>query len=94
MKTKKPNIDNLYPIKKAKDMKDDEFARWWALMEALDTIFTHADKYSIDIDSLNLSTKKILDEYVTPMSGDILHDIRIAREASQDPPAKNIIQIN
>jgi hypothetical protein len=84
MKNNKPNIDNLYPIKQAKDMNDEEFARWWALMEALDTIFTHADKYSIDIDDINLSTKKILDEYVTPISGDILHDIKTARNCDED----------
>lgn len=89
----KPNIDNIYPIKKAAEMPDDEFARWWALMEGLDTIFKYADKYDIDMDNINLNTKRILDEYVTPISGDILHDITNARAAAKDDFTKSIIEL-
>lgn len=68
-------IDN-YPIKKASEMSDNEFSRWWALMNALEIIFDHAKRYDIDVDNLNLNTKKIIDEYVDPISGDILHKMR------------------
>lgn len=83
MKNKK-NIEGIYPIKKAKNMADDEFARWWALMEGLKVIFDHADKYNIDMDSVNINSKRILDEYVTPISGDILNDIQEARKGTKE----------
>lgn len=71
-------------VKKAADMSDLEFSRWWALIKGLKIIFTHAEKYDIDIDNMNLSTKKIIDEYVDPMSGDIMHQIQKARDGGSE----------
>ena len=71
---KKSIIDN-YPIKKASEMSNDELSRWIALMNALEHIYDHADRYDIDMDKINLNTKKIIDEYIDPISGDILHEL-------------------
>jgi hypothetical protein len=74
-------IDN-YPIKRACEMSNEELSRWWAFVQALDIIFTHAEKYDLDIDKMPLNTKKILDEYIDPISGDILHELN--KEQSYD----------
>lgn len=57
-------------------MSDVEIARWSALIEALEIIFKHADKHNIDIENLNLDTRKLLKEYVDPISGDILYNLK------------------
>ncbi len=72
-------IDN-YPIKSASQMSNEELSRWWAFVQALGIIFTHAEKYDIDIDKMPLNTKKILDEYINPISGDILHELNKDKE--------------
>ena len=77
------NIDDLYPIKPAAEMPVEEFSRWWALMDALEIIFDHAERYDIDIDRINFSNKKIIEEYIEPISGDIMHKIEQAGGADE-----------
>ena len=57
------------------EMTDEYVARWYALIQALHIIWNHADKYNIDLDDVNLDTRKIVREYVNPISGDILHEL-------------------
>lgn len=71
--------DKLYPIKKAEEMSDEEFSRWWALRKAMEILDDHARRYDIDLDRINLNTQKIINEYIDPISGDVLHHIKKAR---------------
>lgn len=63
-------------IRLSDSMSDIEIARWSAFIEALEIIFNHADKYDLDVDNLNLDTRKLLKEYIDPISGDILYNIK------------------
>jgi|TARA_R110000787_G_scaffold336_9_gene1318 hypothetical protein len=76
--------NNTTPMKKASEMSDLEFSRWWALMQGLEVIYNHAERYDVDTDNINLNTKKIIDEYVDPISGDILYEIQQARKGNND----------
>lgn len=88
MKIKK-DITEIYPIKKAKEMSDEEFSRWWAFIESLDIIFKHADKLGMEIEDININVKKMIDEYISPISGDIMNDIKNIREKKVDRMTNN-----
>lgn len=68
--------------KLTEDMSDVEIARWTALITALKIIYGYADKYGIE--DVNLDTRKILKEYVDPISGDILYNIKKEKQKKYD----------
>lgn len=72
---KKKDISGIYPIKKSTEMSVKEFSRWWAFMESLKLIFDYADKVNLEVEEINMNTKRILDEYIDPISGDIQNDL-------------------
>lgn len=63
------------PPKTSAEMSPEVLSRWLAFTKSLEIIFDHAEKHGIDIDTINIDTRKIVKEYIDPMSGDILHDI-------------------
>lgn len=93
MKKKKNKVDisNIYPIKPAKEMSKREFSRWWAFMESLKIIFDHADKLGLETEDINLNTKKILDEYIDPIAGDIENDLTKFLEGTNEENTRFVI---
>lgn len=71
-------MKNKKEIKETKieDMSTYEIAGWTALCHAIRHIYDYADKHGVDMENVNLDTRKILKTYVDPMRGDIIEALQ------------------
>ena len=63
------------PQEEPTSMTDEYVSKWYALIHALNVIWRYADQAGIDPDEINLDSRKIVREYIEPISGDILYEM-------------------